>query len=35
VEKILPVDSPVYVLGAAQEDGQVGAPSEEGGGRGS
>jgi hypothetical protein len=29
-EKILPVDSPVYVLGAAQEDGQVGVPSEEG-----
>lgn len=29
VEKILPVDSPVYVLGVAQEDGQVGAPSEE------
>src|ERR687897_304433 len=28
-EKILPLDSPVYVLGAAQEDGQVGAPSEE------
>jgi hypothetical protein len=30
VEKVLPVDSPVYVLGAAQEDGQVGAPPEEG-----
>lgn len=30
VEKIQPVDSPVYGLGAAQEDGQVGAPSEEG-----
>jgi hypothetical protein len=29
LEKILPLDSPVYVLGAAQEDGQVGAPSEE------
>jgi hypothetical protein len=29
VEKILPVDSPVYVLGATQEDGQVGAPSDE------
>ena len=25
----MPLDSPVYVLGAAQEDGQVGAPSEE------
>ncbi len=30
VEKILPIDSPVYVLGAVQEDGQVGAPSEKG-----
>lgn len=29
VEKVLPVDSPVYVLGAAQEDGQIGAPTGE------
>jgi E3 ubiquitin ligase len=29
-EKILPVDLPVYVLGAAQEDGQVGAPFQKG-----
>ena len=29
VESILPVDAPVYVLGAAQEDGQIGAPGDE------
>lgn len=26
VESILPIDSPVYVLGVVQEDGQIGAP---------
>lgn len=25
-ESILPVDAPVYVLGAVQEDGEIGAP---------
>ena len=30
VESVLPVDSPVYVLGAVQEDREIGAPSEEG-----
>jgi hypothetical protein len=29
VENVLPVDSPVYVLGAVQEDREIGAPSEE------
>ena len=31
VESILPVDTPVYVLGAVQQDGQIGAPADEGG----
>ena len=26
VESVLPVDAPVYVLGAVQEDGEIGAP---------
>ncbi len=30
VERVLPVDSPVYVLGSVQEDGAVGAPTDEG-----
>lgn len=29
VEKVLPVDAPVYVLGAAQPDGEIGAPSQD------
>jgi hypothetical protein len=28
VESVLPLDAPVYVLGAAQEDGEIGAPSD-------
>ena len=31
VESVLHVDSTVYVLGAVQEDGEIGAPAEEGG----
>ncbi len=30
VESVLPVDSPVYVLGALREDREIGAPAEEG-----
>jgi hypothetical protein len=30
VESVLPIDSPVYVLGAVQEDREIGAPAEEG-----
>jgi hypothetical protein len=30
VESVLPIDSPVYVLGAVQEDREIGSPSEEG-----
>ena len=33
VEGILPVDAPVYVLGAIQEDGSIGAPDPESGNR--
>lgn len=33
VESVLPVDAPVYVLGAVREDGTVGAPDSEGGKR--
>ena len=33
VESILPLDSPVYVLGTAREDGHIGAPAEEEGGQ--
>ncbi len=31
VESVLPVDTPVYVLGAVQQDGQIGAPTDDGG----
>ncbi len=31
VESVLPVDAPVYVLGAVQQDGQIGAPADDGG----
>ena len=31
VESVLPVDAPVYVLGAVQQDGRIGAPADEGG----
>ncbi len=29
IESILPIDSPVYVLGVVQKDGEIGAPQEE------
>ncbi len=35
VERILPVDAPVYVLGTVQEDGEIGAPRRETRGSGS
>jgi hypothetical protein len=28
VESVLPVDAPVYVLGAVQQDGRIGAPAD-------
>ncbi len=33
VESVLPVDTPVYVLGAVQQDGQIGVPADDKGGR--
>ncbi|HSK99953.1 MAG TPA: E3 ubiquitin ligase family protein [Rubrobacteraceae bacterium] len=30
VENVLPIDAPVYVLGSVQEDGEIGAPTDEG-----
>jgi hypothetical protein len=33
VESVLPLDAPVYVLGTVREDGHIGAPSDEEGGK--